>query len=293
MDPIERIGNVVVATDFTARAHDAALRAVTLPLSRGSSITLVHCLARSANKRRSGLMRAAADVLMRGERVAAEAQARQLELSDIELFDSIQTGRPDQILGSLARDVRAELMVIGRGEPRGLGEHVLGSTAERLVRTVDTAVLVVAGAPAGPYRRPLIAVDLSPVSARARQWALRVSQPNGPIPLVHAHDAPYLSMLRRGGLLEADIQQDIDEEAEAAAERFGHWRASLGGADPATEPVLIRGQPRQVVLAEAKRRKADLIVVGSKAHGRVTELLVGSVAEALVREATCDVLVVR
>ena len=53
------------------------------------------------------------------------------------------------------------------------------------------------------------------------------------------------------------------------------------------------GNPAQEIIAAAKDRQADLIVVGSRGHGRLTGLLLGSVAQKVISLAHCPVVVVR
>ncbi len=54
----------------------------------------------------------------------------------------------------------------------------------------------------------------------------------------------------------------------------------------------LAGDPAQQILDFAKDDKADLIVVGSRGHGRLAGLLLGSVAQKVVALAHCPVLVV-
>jgi nucleotide-binding universal stress UspA family protein len=53
------------------------------------------------------------------------------------------------------------------------------------------------------------------------------------------------------------------------------------------------GNPAQEIIAAAKDRQADLIVVGSRGHGRLSGLLLGSVAQKVISLAHCPVVVVR
>jgi nucleotide-binding universal stress UspA family protein len=53
------------------------------------------------------------------------------------------------------------------------------------------------------------------------------------------------------------------------------------------------GNPVQEIIAAAKDWQADLIVVGSRGHGRLTGLLLGSVAQKVISLAHCPVVVVR
>jgi len=53
------------------------------------------------------------------------------------------------------------------------------------------------------------------------------------------------------------------------------------------------GNPAHEIIAAAKDQQADLIVVGSRGHGRLTGLLLGSVAQKVISLAHCPVVVVR
>jgi nucleotide-binding universal stress UspA family protein len=55
---------------------------------------------------------------------------------------------------------------------------------------------------------------------------------------------------------------------------------------------LIIGSPLHSIIDYAQKQKADLIVIGTHGHGAVAALLIGSVAEGLVRKAMCPTLVI-
>jgi nucleotide-binding universal stress UspA family protein len=55
---------------------------------------------------------------------------------------------------------------------------------------------------------------------------------------------------------------------------------------------LIVGSPLHSIIDYAETQKADLIVIGTHGHGAVAALLIGSVAEGLVRKAICPTLVI-
>jgi nucleotide-binding universal stress UspA family protein len=61
------------------------------------------------------------------------------------------------------------------------------------------------------------------------------------------------------------------------------------------EPALVAADtdPAQALIQAARAENADLIVVGSTGSGFVTRAIVGSTAENVVRQAPCDVLIVR
>jgi nucleotide-binding universal stress UspA family protein len=77
---------------------------------------------------------------------------------------------------------------------------------------------------------------------------------------------------------------DVEEAANAI-------RASASELDVTS--AAIEGVPKEVILEEAERLGADLIVLGSHGHGDVRRFVLGSVAQAVVFHATCSVEVVR
>jgi nucleotide-binding universal stress UspA family protein len=92
-----------------------------------------------------------------------------------------------------------------------------------------------------------------------------------------------------GGSLDR-VQQEITGRAEQLTRRVAE---SLRAVGLMTEPVVREGDPRSVIVDEAKDWLADLIVVGSHGYTGVTRWLLGSVAQSVVSHAPCSVEVVR
>lgn len=91
------------------------------------------------------------------------------------------------------------------------------------------------------------------------------------------------------------VPPDHDEEAEA--ERYGRERLEqaktfLESRGVTAEVVRSVGQPAEAILALARERDADLIVVGMRKKGFIERLVEGSVAQNVLRRAPCDVIVV-
>jgi nucleotide-binding universal stress UspA family protein len=149
--------------------------------------------------------------------------------------------------------------------------------------------LVVAEPAKAPYRRPLVAVDMSQSSRLALQLASRL-QLDDVIDVLHSI-APVSDLAESGfvpdiGRFHADIERNARAELSAflgAIER-SHAKWNI---------TLRMGDPRDVILQEAKRRENDLIVLGANGKTQLPHVLIGSVAEAVLRAATCDVLVAR
>jgi len=77
-----------------------------------------------------------------------------------------------------------------------------------------------------------------------------------------------------------------------ASEQLSHWQGQLLNEGFTVETRPLYGQPAACIRDEAEELGADYIVVGSHGHGALYDLVVGSTASALLKEAPCPVLVV-
>jgi nucleotide-binding universal stress UspA family protein len=135
--------------------------------------------------------------------------------------------------------------------------------------------------------------DLSLPSDHALERAIGIAQRHGAkVVLVHAQasDAPVAevdnAMLAQLGEVSAAVRA---EEAVRLSEKLAEIQA-LGL--PASVVSRI-GPPDEVLAAAAHDERAELIVIGTHGHTGVARFLLGSVANATVRRAPCDVLIVR
>jgi nucleotide-binding universal stress UspA family protein len=86
--------------------------------------------------------------------------------------------------------------------------------------------------------------------------------------------------------------RNVEDEERSARERLNHARAYLDGRGLAADFVPAVGHPAEAIVDLARRRDADLIVVGTRRKGFLERLVEGSVNQEVLRHAPCDVLVV-
>jgi nucleotide-binding universal stress UspA family protein len=86
--------------------------------------------------------------------------------------------------------------------------------------------------------------------------------------------------------------RNVEEEQRSARERLNHARTYLDGRGLAADFVPTVGHPAEAIVDLARRRDADLIVVGTRRKGFLERLVEGSVNQEVLRHAPCDVLVV-
>ncbi|MBI4416809.1 MAG: universal stress protein [Euryarchaeota archaeon] len=135
-------------------------------------------------------------------------------------------------------------------------------------------------------RRILVGYDGSDEANKALDMAVGIAKA-GNAALVVQHVITVAPEAIETGVLEWEAIE------HAAASVLDGAIARVRAAGVEAERVLSRGDAARFIVREAEARGADLIVVGSLGRGRMARLLVGSVADKLVRTATVPVLVVR
>jgi nucleotide-binding universal stress UspA family protein len=201
-------------------------------------------------------------------------------------------GSPFRALNRLAAATEAELIIVGRRGQSRMRELLLGTTARRLIRHGDHPVLVVAGPPAGPYRRAIVGIDFSAASWRAARTAQRLLLRAAGAFAVHAYDDPARLP---PSLVPPDPRGRramVRAELRDRARRIRRSLESPVGGGRTWSLVIRESDPRRLLLDTAHRKQADLIAVGSAGRSGLDRVVVGSVAEAVIEHARCDVLVV-
>jgi nucleotide-binding universal stress UspA family protein len=274
---------IVVATDFSGDARQAALRAALLAREHGAKALLVHVapelpLAAELALRASGAI----------ER-AISALALELEReSGVRFAARLARGAVAEALCAAAAG--ASLLAVGARGQHPLRDFALGTTAERLVRMSPAPVLVVKRPPESPYRRVLAPVDFSADSARALALAARLA-PEAAFHVLHAFEAPFESALALADASPAEIERNRREARDAAREAMERMLRLAGLGARATRLLEHGYAPGRIAEAE-ERIGADLLAIGKHGRGVLEELLIGSVTLHALAAARCDVLVV-
>lgn len=195
-------------------------------------------------------------------------------------------GPPGSVLPAVARELRADLVVVGATRRGALGRALLGTTAQHVVRASPAPVLVLRSSSPWRLRRVLLTTDLSELSAAVHERALGVlAHLSGPVRV----ERRSLLVIGESLGLPHPLRTDVLEVAERELGGFLRAHPSPGGP---VDPRVRQGEPWREILAEASEWGADLLVLGTHARRGIQRLVLGSVAEVCLRDAPCDVLVV-
>lgn len=293
------IRTVVVSTDFSDESHKALRYATALVRKLRANLHVVHV--GEIDFAIPGPALQGANPLS-SDTEEARRLKRQLEAvigESISVTFHGRTGRAFDQIVRFAREVRADLVVMSTHGRTGLKRLFLGSNAERVVQHSSSPVLVVRRGKGQltddgqPFRIQTILVptDFSVSSKEGLEYAVTFGRHFGArVILFHSFTIPEV--------LGADpyatgYVQVSPEEARATAEKQMREfveSADLGGLHLDTH--LTMGHAAEAICDYAEKQNADLIITST--HGRTgfMHVLIGSVAEHVVRHAHSPVLVV-
>ena len=140
-------------------------------------------------------------------------------------------------------------------------------------------------------KRILVPLDFSTSSRRALDYATGMAlQFDASLHLVHVCEVPSMvtASMDAYAIAYTDWSQRFGEEAERELNKIV---TSLKGLKATTE--VLFGSPARAIVEAAETNRADLIVMGTHGHGAVMHLMMGNVAERVVRMAPCPVMTVR
>lgn len=90
-----------------------------------------------------------------------------------------------------------------------------------------------------------------------------------------------------------DAITDINERMERLlAEFMEKYSEELSGLEAAPETLIVNGVPSDSIQRIAKEKNADLIVMNSRTHGRLSQMIIGSTANKVIHTSSIPVLVV-
>lgn len=211
-------------------------------------------------------------------------------------------GTATEIL-QFARELPADLIVMGTHGRSGFERLMLGSITEKVLRRATCPVLSVPrpvpdAVPAPPvlFKRILCATDFSAPAARALDYACTLAQEaDAVLTVLHVAELPTevsaegITAPGVGGGLSAYIEavdRERRERLQTAVPEQVHTYCTV-------ETLMATGKPYREILRVAEERESELIVMGVHGRSAPDMFFFGSTTNHVVREATCPVLTLR
>lgn len=292
---MKALQKILVPVDFSPHADAAIDTAIELASRYDASITLVNVFepvalafpddpALYAELSPTNLMEAIRKALEKRKAAALEKGAKRV---DAELL----RGNPPAMIQELAERGHYDLIVMGTLGRTGLAHVLVGSVAERVVRTAPCAVLTVRG-PTKPFAKILVPTDFSQGADAALEAAIDLAiRSQASITLVNVFQpAAYAFPSGAGMYMSLPLDHVLKDQLEALVNL---QKSALAKGVKVVEIAQRTGHPATEIRDLALGGSFDLIAMGTHGRSGLSRMFVGSVAERVVRTAPCPVLTIR
>lgn len=283
--PAARPRRILCATDRSPGADRALRRAALLARQMSARLFVLHLIDGEGSSPLSEEQSERTESLLM-ERLATVSRILGAAPSLL-----VRRGDAADAIAAVSEEVNADVIVLG---PQRARRNVFtADTPARLLRSAGRPVLIANREPKGPYRDLLLAVDLCASSARMLRTVNAFGLLEGTrTTVMHAFQVPYRGMVTQAGIAETHV------ERYALGWNVARFRELLAyvdaaGVDASQLRVLLEdARPLRAVRRSVHRTRPDLLVLGTRAHTGIRCALLGSLAEDVMREISCDVLVV-
>lgn len=271
---------ILVAVDGSDCSRRAARFGLELARTYGATAELVHVSDGSADEER-------------GEALLAEVAELAADAGVDAATHLAEGRRVASAIVERAEATDADLVVVGREGDAGLTETLLGSVAERVLRTATPPVLVVPDVDRPAAVTAVLApTDGSDVAERAAPYATDVAERYGAtLHVLNAVDVQAEAGAFAAGGVDEEWIERRRERGREHVDRYAE-RVRETAADVAVTEAVRQGRVHEVVCEYASEQGVDLVALASQDESNLAGHLLGSTADRVLRCSDAPVLVV-
>lgn len=292
---------ILVGVDDSEQAKTAAAFAARLAREHRGELVLCHVVRPVLSGARPDSGSAASDSLpddasAKRANTLLDAFAERAELLGIAAQQRIVEGEAANAIVEIADELACRLIVVGTHHAAGVQQLLIGSVTNAVLRASTLPVLTIGrGLRLGDetrrcFERVVVATDDSEPSEAAIEIAFRLP-PEDRRKLVFCcvADVDHAADAGPGTSDDPTLGNRLTARAQTVADRARTLALARGIT---AESRVLEGNPSEALNAAAEQEEADLIILGSHGRRGFERLLLGSVAESVVRTAAVPVLVV-
>jgi nucleotide-binding universal stress UspA family protein len=289
------LGKILVATDLSNFSVRVVERAAMIAAHAHAPLSLVHVMDQRAISALEALTGDWATTrknraIERAQLQLAEGAERLRARYHLPVHTDVMVGQPQDVVAKLAESPDVALVVIGAHSKESLRYTMLGTTGERMLRAIRKPILIVRNKPVEPYGGVLAAMDFSDASIGALHLAARIV-PNARLAVLRVIDTHFDGLIGLFGANADDLAEFWTEARVDALAKIESVIAHLPERPADSSAEVDSGKPADVILQRSRRAGIDLIALGRHGPIRTLDVLIGSVAHAVVNRCDCDVLV--
>ncbi len=281
---------ILLTTDLAAKSDRAMARALIVAKEQGASLNILHVIPYYKGKS--------------GDR---ERQAKELIKSMLDKFDGynhlkieidvVDSKEIHQTILEYAHEMKADLIVMGLHGKTKFRDLFTGTVIERVIRKGNKPVLMVKEAALDTYQTVIAGIDFAPASRNALRLAYDLC-PRASFEVLHTYFLPnvYASGSSMGvvyveGIQEATVKAHQDTMTAFINTEENFYKKTHGQKEIKIPYEISEHDPYRAMVKKVKDRSADLITIGAHSKSIVTPSKLGGVAEDILANPPCDVLV--
>ncbi|MDZ7602603.1 MAG: universal stress protein [Hoeflea sp.] len=280
-------GHILIATDLSARSELALRRGLSLAKACAAQCTVLYVVDEE-----------------QPEEVIRDKQGsinRYLEKQITALLPEgsprpevvIEIGDIHDAINKTAQKHRSRLIVMGAHRRNILLDVFRGTTIERVLHTGSTPVLMAARPVEDDYDAVVFGVAADPSSKHAIDTACALGLvAAAQLTVVHAYTDLAKVQMSYAGIEPAQITRQSGEHFNMTAEKLYEFLSDTKISNRNYRLVFDEIDPAEIILKVAGDLDADLVVVGTHDLTGLRKVMLGSVAQSVLRKAHCDVLAV-
>ncbi|KPK33579.1 MAG: hypothetical protein AMK70_09325 [Nitrospira bacterium SG8_35_1] len=303
---MERFKNILLVYDGTEPAKSTINRAVTLAIRNRARLTVIdvieeiprdyqmlitamlpeEIMKRAVKEQNEGLDRYITPIRKAGVRVSAKV------LVGKEFFE---------IIREVLRNKHDLVIKTARGKG-GVKEILFGSTAMHLMRKCPCPVWVMTPGQSQPYDRILAAVDVAASDTKGNTLNTKIMDlatslarlEKSELHIIHAWNIPYEHLLREKFDTSPGEIEKWESEAHKLPQKYLDDFLKKFALDKVKHQVhLLKGKASNLIPELAKKKRIDLVVMGTLCRTGIPGFFIGNTAEKVLHLVDCSVLTVK
>lgn len=262
--------HILIAHDLRDTADMALCRATQLARQHGTRLTMLHVLDPS----QSGAEHEQA-------RLALDRSLTQYAPPGTEL--RMLSGKPSEVVLQQVQDSGCDLLVLGGHHQRH--DFFSGTSLDRIARRCTVPLLLVARNDVQPYQKAIAAIDFSLCACSALGQAYRLLPASAKLHALHVFEPDKGTPQQ--------VEQELQTQRGLIDQLLQDEAQNLPPDGPTLSHEVLQGGILRNLQEQIKRRRSELLVLGSHGRSALSQALLGSLAQHFLHKAPCDVFVVR
>ncbi len=205
----------------------------------------------------------------------------------------IVSGPPAYMISEVEKDERVDVTVVAPWRRSKFQNFFLGSVSSKVVEITPAVNMILKDhGSANSLKHVLFAIDGSTQSLKALQRGaelLRLSERNAQVTVLTVVSVPAIVLAFTPVATQMAVENNMRLEAEKTV---ADGLAMLHEAGVKGEPRVEVGDPASRIIAVANDLNVELVVAGAKGHGAIEHMIMGTVADRIVKHVNCSVAIV-